>query len=451
MVESPTPTRRPVAIDLFAGAGGLSLGFEMAGFDVLSAVEYDPVHAATHLYNFPLTDVLCRDVRTVSAAELIESTRRGWTAHNPNSGEWDGIVDVLIGGPSCQGFSVMGRQDIDDDRNQLIGEFVRLVEAIRPRAFCMENVPGFLHTRFDGLRNEALDRLRAAGYSISGQQKPLLATDFGVPQKRKRVFIMGALTGEAPTIPKAKTAPAATVANAFEGLPDLENYATAGESDVILLTTTDQARLESVNDYLAFAGTAGRGNERYGHRRNIDKSSLSGCKKTSHRPESILRFSETAQGTTEKISRAYRLSENRASNTLRAGTGRERGAFSASRPLHPTVPRVITVREAARLHSFPDWFRFHTTNWHGHRQIGNAVPPLLAVAAAESILSALDLKPQKSENAAIDFGDESLLSLNPTTAAVILSAISSQVPRQRQREVAVLTLPIAIADGEDAA
>src|SRR3712207_1102303 len=134
--------RRPIAIDLFAGAGGMSLGFEQAGFDVVCAVEYDPVHAAAHEFNFPLTKVLCADVAKLSADELRAAARLGLEAHGHDPEAWDGTVDAIFGGPPCQGISFIGRRLVDDRRNALVFHFFRLVSELRPRYVVMENVPG---------------------------------------------------------------------------------------------------------------------------------------------------------------------------------------------------------------------------------------------------------------------------------------------------------------------
>ena len=423
---------RPVAIDLFSGAGGLSLGFEMAGFDVVSAVEYDPVHAATHLYNFPLTDILCRDVARIDRSDLLKSAAKGWAKHNPDAGKWDGTVDVIIGGPSCQGFSAMGKRDVDDERNKLIGEFVRLVEQVKPKAFVMENVPGILSAQYEALLGDALARFRAAGYVLADHSRPLDAADYGVPQRRKRVVFIGVLGAiDAPVPPAPTHDEPVTVADAFAGLPSLvgrEGY----EGDLFELND-EQLRIytETTNAYLCSLREYDRKN--FAHPRPVNPRVLTGSRVTEHKAASIARFAGVEEGRVEPISRAWRLSTGAPSRTLRAGTGRERGAFSASRPLHPKEPRVITVREAARLHSFPDWFRFHTTNWHGHRQIGNAVPPLLARAVGEAVLSALGIDPRHSNQKRIDGGDAKLLELTPTSAAERLSASTDEVPRARRR------------------
>jgi DNA (cytosine-5)-methyltransferase 1 len=123
--------KRPVAVDLFAGVGGLSLGFEQAGFDIVAAVEMDPIHAATHKINFPHCAVICRDVRTLTGVEIRAAANLG-----------NRTIDAVIGGPPCQGFSLIGHRVLDDPRNSLVFHFLRIVGELRPRTFVMENVPG---------------------------------------------------------------------------------------------------------------------------------------------------------------------------------------------------------------------------------------------------------------------------------------------------------------------
>ena len=191
---SSSNRRRPVAIDAFAGVGGLGLGFEQAGFDVVAALEYDPVHAATHKFNFPSAEVVCRDASRVTAVSLIKAARRG-AARVGGEVAWDGHVDALIGGPPCQGFSTGGKREDDDERNGLLERFVRLVEEILPSTFCFENVSGLLEPRFATLRESVFERLRAVGYTLSGTDETVDASDFGVPQRRRRVIVLGSLDG----------------------------------------------------------------------------------------------------------------------------------------------------------------------------------------------------------------------------------------------------------------
>lgn len=428
-----TTVRRPVAIDVFAGVGGLSLGFEQAGFDVLAAVEYDPVHAAVHRFNFPLTAVECRDVRRIGAADLRHYARRGWRRHYPGRPSWDGVVDVLIGGPSCQGFSTGGLGELDDQRNELLGEFVRLVVELRPLAFCLENVPGLLQDRHWEVRESALRRLRRAGYKISGERSPLNAADFGVPQNRRRLLIMGSLLAPV-SLPEAITALPPTVSDAFEGLPDPQEYEELRSADSACMSTNAIAeRAAAKSPYARILSGLESDPMDWSHMRIWKRNVLTNSRVTQHTPEAISRFGATAAGHEEKISRYYRLPLDGQARTLRAGTGRERGAFTSPRPIHPAEPRTITVREAARLHSFPDWFRFHVTNWHGHRQVGNSVPPLLARSAAESIKQALKLETAQ-RRMILNPGDEGLLKLSVTTASVVMAAREGETPSPRARE-----------------
>lgn len=428
-----------IAIDLFAGVGGLGLGFEQAGFDVVAAVEYDPTHAVAHRYNFPQCEILCRDIRRVSRADLDAAARRGFERLYPGK-PWPGQVDVLIGGPSCQGFSAGGLRKIDDERNGLLLEFVRLVEELRPRAFCFENVPGLLEPRFDDLRSIAIKRLREAGYAVSGHDGWLNALEFGVPQSRKRVFVIGIADGPAPDLPTPGGV-RTRVADALQGLPRVENYPRLLTGDVNRLHAADASRREQIVSPYArrLAGL----DSSVALPENWIPLEVSNSLRTTHSPAVVSRFAETEPGSVEPISRLYRLDPESVARTLRAGTGRERGAHTSPRPIHPTLPRVITVREAARLHSYPDWFRFNATNWHGHRQIGNSVPPLLAESVATCLVRHLGSKPDQPVRLARSVGDEGWRRLTPSAAASLLGAIETELPAQRTRSADAAQRPDA--------
>ena len=144
------------------------------------------------------------------------------------------------------------------------------------------------------------------------------------------------------------------------------------------------------------------------------------------------RFASTPHGKIEKISRFHKLDPDGLCNTLRAGTASNKGAFTSPRPIHPFVPRCITVREAARLHSYPDWFRFHPTKWHGFRQIGNSVPPLLAQAVAGEIIKSLGIEPFQTK-CVKELGDISLLTLDMSEAAKYFG-VSRHVIEPRTRK-----------------
>jgi DNA (cytosine-5)-methyltransferase 1 len=176
-----------------------------------------------------------------------------------------------------------------------------------------------------------------------------------------------------------------------------------------------QVEFGEFSEYVKLINDFGESN--FGDKREYDKKLLTSSLISKHKDTSIQRFSATAQGEVESVSRFYKLALDGISNTLRAGTPSNRGAFTAPRPIHPSTPRCITVREAARLHSYPDWFRFHKTIWHGFRQVGNSVPPLLAKAVASQIIQIMNLSPTLNEEV-YTLGEEKLLQFNMTTASL---------------------------------
>ncbi|WP_425540741.1 DNA cytosine methyltransferase [Rhodococcus aetherivorans] len=423
---------RPVVVDLFAGAGGMSLGFEQAGFDVVAAVEYDPVHAATHAFNFPQCEVLCRDVSKLSAADVLAAAERGFKRIHPRV-PWPGRLDAVVGGPPCQGFSAGGKREQNDERNDLLLHFVRMVEELRPQTFCLENVSGLLEGKFDRVREASFERLRCAGYSLSGVEKAVNSLDFGVPQSRRRVIVLGALSDSAPVRP-ASVEDRVTVEEALEGLPSPAGYQELLNSDEVKLRRRDVEHRISITSAYArvLAGLDALPGDK-SRPRVWDPSRVTGFRYTLHTEETVERFARTALGAVEPKSRLYRLPLDGPARTLRAGTGSERGSHTSPRPIHPCENRVITVREAARLHGYPDWFRFHTTNWHGHRQVGNSVPPPLARAAAVSLLGSLGYSPSALRSA-VPLGDVSLLRLSRTKAQLVVDALTEELPAARTRK-----------------
>lgn len=387
---------RPTAIDLFAGVGGMSLGFEQAGFDVLAAVEFDAIHAAAHHYNFPLTEMLCADARSLSGRDVIDAANRGRVKHRRHD-ESDAVIDVVFGGPSCQGFSTIGRRIVEDERNLLVGEFVRLVTEIAPRAFCLENVPGILNKRFVKTLENATRTLTSAGYHVAADPQILNALDFGVPQSRKRVFLIGTLDCDPPKILRSSRT-SLTVADALEGLPDPCSYELLSTEGKVRLSPTDTARRKAAKGLYArnLSGVEHDPGD-LSRLRNWHRLWITNSLVTNHGKQAVVRFAGTEPGHVEPVSHYYRLAWNKPSRTLRSGTGNDHGSHTSPRPIHPEQPRVITAREAARIQSFPDWFRFNITNWHGHRQIGNSVPPLLARAVAKQLAHHLGIKPGRSK------------------------------------------------------
>lgn len=449
MVDDRTNSRRrrPIAVDLFSGAGGLALGLEQAGFDVVSAVEHDAVHATTHAFNFPRTHVLCASVAELSPEQLLASVRAGLKQHR-RLGDWDGQVDLIAGGPPCQGFSWIGKRRVEDERNDLIFHFWRLVSALRPRYFAMENVPGMASGEHRALLNDLLDRFDADGYKVAPWQI-LNAADYGVPQSRRRLVVLGSRDDQQPVAhPEPTHRPAApvkgarnvlhlppgpTVADALAGLPNLDDFDVLAERDTVRLDSDAVASLaDHRSDYARRLSGAQPDPDDLSMPRMYDASLLTASMRTNHTDLSIQRFRATTGGQVEPISRFMRLAPDGLCNTLRAGTGAERGAFTSPRPIHPWYPRVISVREAARLHSLPDWFRPHVTKWNGFRQIGNSVPPLLARAIGKEIVAALDLAPAKPKRR-IALGDESLVQLNMREAALRLGEDVKALPGHRDR------------------
>ncbi|MGI5868847.1 MAG: DNA cytosine methyltransferase [Kiritimatiellia bacterium] len=411
---SPPVPGRPIGIDLFAGAGGLSLGFEQAGFDIAAAVEIDPIHCASHAYNFPYSASICASVTDLTG---IEIRRRA------GIGEQD--VDVVFGGAPCQGFSMIGKRALDDPRNQLVFHYVRLVAELRPKYCVFENVKGLTvgkHVRF---LKELIASLEEAGYRVVLPYRVLNAADYGVPQNRHRLFLLAArLDQTPPSYPKPNSAKT-NVSDAISDLPDADQFAPLLRCDAI------SADWETHSEYARrLRGLDGDPSD-FGHAREFDARLLTSSLRTSHTQESKKRFLEARAGETEPISRFFKLAPDGQCNTIRAGTDSARGAFTSPRPIHPTLPRVITVREAARLHSYPDWFRFHVTKWHGFRQIGNSVPPLLARAIASEIIRSLGVRPKKPEKT-LALGDPSLLSFTMKQAAAHFG-VPSSVVAQRTR------------------
>ncbi|WP_247646273.1 DNA cytosine methyltransferase [Labrenzia sp. VG12] len=351
-------------IDLFSGCGGLSLGAARAGLPPKIAIELDGHAAAAHSKNFPKCKTAKLDLSRVDPRSL--------------SSLYKGRPDLVIGGPPCQGFSYIGKRNQSDPRNDLLDRFFQIVAELQPRAFMMENVPGLLDRSSIQMLERALDRV-ATEYTIL-PPTILDAADFGAATHRKRVIVIGYdpldvdnLSFE--QVNKHRSLPA-TVWQALEGLPE------PGDKDIANVGFFESPYISLVN----------RRSKNLGDRAKLEafnNGQVSGFVATQHSEEVQRRFAKTAQGKTEKTSRFFRLDPNEPARTLRAGTGADRGSFQSARPIHYKSPRVISVREAARIQGFPDWFDFHPTKWHAHRMIGNSVNPLFSEAILKAISIAL--------------------------------------------------------------
>ena len=276
---------------------------------------------------------------------------------------------------------------MDDPRNQLLLEFARLVRELMPSYFVVENVAGLLAGDARLILESFLGRVRRAGYVIVEPIAALNAADFGIPENRRRVFIIGFRKGmPSPELPipdndnqKRPNPSRATVWDAIGDLPDIDQFDHLVTSDVL------RTELGKPSGYAAELRGEAAGPLSRMRRCTNALLGLSGCLRTLHSSETVRRFSRTAPGHVELVSRLFRLAKESCSPTIRAGTGSSHGSFTAARPIHPVYHRCISVREAARIHSFPDWFSFHPTKWHGFGQVGNSVPPKLARVVACSV------------------------------------------------------------------
>ena len=353
-------------IDLFSGAGGFGLGAKRAGFDIAGSIEIDPQAISVHKINFPKSPLWERDISTLSGPEML-----------CNFDLKVGEVDGIIGGPPCQGFSLMGYRDISDPRNHLFTRFFEIVNDAGPSFFLAENVPGILSKKNSQVIECALSKVEHK-YEILPPLK-LVATKFGVPTTRKRVFFFGYLKDEINSVRAAEFVPENTkpvyVKDALKGLPKKIDPLWLSEEDGWRKIKQGVVGVFGLKLYDQIPDGVG---DKEAIRRLKENCEVSGCLGTRHTKAVMERYAKIEPGDVDSISKSYRLDYRGFCPTLRAGTGSDKGSYQAVRPLHPTENRVITPREAARLQGFPDWFQFHSTKWHSFRQIGNSVSPILA-------------------------------------------------------------------------
>lgn len=373
----------PTVIDLFSGAGGLSYGLMMAGFDVRLGLDNDKHALATYRENHP-GKALLADVSDVSGHDLMTEAE---LTH----------VDLLVGGPSCQGFSTHGKRLADDPRNFLYKEFMRIVDDIRPSTVLIENVKGMLIAGKGAFRREVESNFADMGYVVTA--KVLLAADYGVPQLRERVVFLASRIGDDLTLPQPKFAKAGSISESDLGL---QPHRTVGDAIGDLPHIGDNHRVEpagyrtnATNDYQKEM----RSDEVsvWNHvsrplsplaRSVVEKLGPGQGLRSLPVDELPSRFKKMRRISNGELRRDcttlyHRLSPDRPSYTITCYfTNVSAGAFT-----HPFEDRAITAREAARLQSFPDSFRFVGASIP--RQIGNAVPPLLAKEVGQSVLTHL--------------------------------------------------------------
>lgn len=335
------------AIDAFSGAGGLSLGLIRAGFNVALAFDNEPLAVETHRRNLP------------SRAEVLDASEVSGKTLMKLAGVGVGELDLLAGGPPCQGFSMQGSGKPDDVRNQLVLNYLGWIDEIRPRAFLIENVPAIRSIRGRHLL-EAVQEV-ATGVGLVTVSAVLNAVDYGVAQRRKRAFLIGLPADALFQWPIPSATQPVTVGEALSGLP---SPPADGSPDANFANHYREARLSPVNIERIKHVPQGGG------RASLPAHLQLECHKGNHRHLDTygrLAWAEPAVTITARFD-----------------------SFTRGRFGHPEENRSITLREGARLQSFPDSFEFLGNRGQGARLIGNAVPPLLAEAVGRSLIAALD-------------------------------------------------------------
>ena len=360
-------------VDLFSGCGGLSLGFEKAGFDIVRAVEYDPIIADTYAKNNPSVDLIVDDIKNIDKSGVFKL----------------GDADVIIGGPPCQGFSMAGARIrhgfIDDPRNYLFKHYFNVVKTVKPKVFVMENVKGIATMQggkiFDEIQRIFQDAEMLGGKPYHIFHRVINACDFGVPQKRERMIIIGTLfdnldidalwdktkeqiVSEIPTYFDM-----VTVRDAIGNLPQTDE-------DGIIDNPQPQTDYER---YLSSAGQIITNHTRSKHSKvAVDRMSRVGVGEN---------YTVLGEQINSVHSGSYgRLSWDEAANTITTRFDTPAGG----RFIHPDENRTLSPREGARIQSFPDSYVFYGDKRSISRQIGNAVPPKVAYFLARLVQLIMD-------------------------------------------------------------
>lgn len=377
------------AISLFCGAGGFCEGTRLAGWRTVAAVESDAQACLTHAANFPEVALHRGDIATFLAD--------GDDAALRSVGE----IDVVYGGPPCQGFSQIGPRDLSDPRNLLYREFVRVCRAVNAKLFVMENVPNMVAMKNGHFREEILSAFARAGYRRIAIV-PALASEFGVPQDRRRVFLFG-LRDDLPfgkeisavataLLGKQRADASVTVWEALSDLPEQ----VAIDDGPLPYPRSDRRNHSAYQKQMRLDSDGGRWSQKQKrkrlqrvellnhHTKGIEarRRSILAAVKPGARGDSLPK--DLWNGT--RGHKWRRLDPDKPSYTILAQMHRDLSEW-----IHPAFDRWITVREAARLQSFHDGFVFHGSERQQLKQVGNAVPPLMGLAvarAAEGLLQA---------------------------------------------------------------
>ncbi len=342
------------AIDLFSGAGGLSLGLENAGFNLKLCLDYIDDCKETHEFNFKNVPFICDDITNVNGKDILKIA-------NVKKGE----ITLIAGGPPCQGFSTVNGKSrfLENPKNKLFVEFVRIIDEIKPEWFLMENVTGLMSINSGLVKNAIFKSFEKIGYKVDA--KILNSADYGVPQKRQRAIFLGTNKNYNIEFP----------------LP------THGESDNQFDFFNDQ-KLKPFNT----VGEALKG--------ITERSKLQNHILPEHDEIVLKRMSFVPEGGNSKdipeefkppqkfLNTYGRLHRKKPSNTIHTRFD----VASTGSLYHPTKNRALTVREGARIQSFPDNFKFFGKKGSQYRQVGNAVPPLLAKSIGEKIIQIIKNK-----------------------------------------------------------
>ena len=341
-------------IDLFCGAGGLSCGFERAGYNILLDIDNDKKALETFELNHNGAKSICGDITQVSYEKDIK----------PLIG--DASIDVIIGGPPCQGMSLSGPRKFDDPRNKLYLSYIRLVDEIRPRAFVIENVPGLVGLFGGQIKDSIIEKFTDMGYKI--QHKILCSADYGVPQLRRRVVFVGYRDGE------------------FQYPLENENYVSCEMALSDLPPLVDTLGAEE----MPYATSAQNDYQRI-MREKSDIVHNHVAANHSEKVQEIIAL-VPAGGNYKDLPDEYRNTRNFHVAWTRFPDNRPAPTIDTGHRhhFHYKYNRVPTVRECARIQSFPDDFVFLGNKTQQFRQVGNAVPPLMAEVIARQITKLLE-------------------------------------------------------------
>ena len=386
----------PNAVSLFAGCGGFCEGMELSGFNVKVAVEIDPFAAETYRHNFPSVPLFADDIANFLASGDEHIRRYGLRD-----------VDVVFGGPPCQGYSQIGTRDLKDARNSLYKQFARIVERLQPRMFLMENVPNLLLLNKGHFRDLILKKFADIGYANT-IYLTVSAASYGVPQLRERVIFVGIRDSDAVSgslhelcggsLSAMRVRRPFTVREAISDLPDA--VVASGE----VLPYPERESLSAFQRMMRLDCDGGPYTRRAKRSRAIGKAPI--ALHNHHTKEilarrlhliSLLKPGQKGDSLPKQVwngrrpEKWRRLDPDQPSYTILAQMHRDLSEW-----VHPHLQRWITVREAARLQSFHDGFVFKSSEWQQLKQIGNAVPPLLAHALGKMAMSLLgNIRPRR--------------------------------------------------------